>query len=130
MDTTYLNLRRDSVGKEALHVIMGITPDGHKEILDFALFPTESAVNYESMLENLKERGLTGVLLGISDGLQGMEDMIKRVFPAADHQSCWVHLQRNIMRLVRQRDREAIAGELKAVYTAGNIKEAKSQLEK
>lgn len=130
MDATYLNLRRDSVSKEALHVIMGITPDGHKEILDFALFPTESATNYESMLMNLKERGLTGVLLGVSDGLIGMEDMIKRVFPLADHQNCWVHLQRNIMRLVRQKDREAIANELKIVYTASSVKEAELQLEK
>lgn len=130
MDATYLNLRRDSVGKEALHVIMGITPDGHKEILDFALFPTESAANYESMLMDLKERGLTGVLLGISDGLSGMEDMVKRVFPRADHQSCWVHLQRNIMRLVRQKDRETIASELKIVYTASNAEEAQIQLEK
>ncbi len=130
MDATYLNLRRDSVSKEALHVIMGITPDGHKEILDFALFPTESAVNYETMLTNLKERGLTGVLLGISDGLPGMEDMIKRVFPMAEHQSCWVHLARNIMRLVRQKDREVISSELKVVYTASSAEEAKMQLEK
>lgn len=130
MDATYLNLRRDSVSKEALHVIMGITPDGHKEILDFALFPTESAANYETMLMNLKERGLTGILLGISDGLLGMEDMIKRVFPKAEHQSCWVHLVRNIMRLVRQRDREVIASELKVVYTASSVEEAELQLEK
>ena len=130
MDATYLNLRRDSVSKEALHVIMGITPDGHKEILDFALFPTESAANYETMLEDLKKRGLTGVLLGVSDGLNGVEDMIKRVFPVADHQSCWVHLQRNIMRLVRQKDRDVIANELKIVYTSGSAVEAEKALEK
>lgn len=129
MDATYLNLRRDSVGKEALHVILGITPDGHKEILDFALFPTESAANYESMLQGLKERGLNGVLLGISDGLTGMEDMIRRVFEKAEHQSCWVHIQRNIMRLVRERDRARIASELKAVYTASNIEDATKLLE-
>ena len=130
MDATYINLRRDSVSKEALHVIMGITPDGHKEILDFALFPTESAANYENMLIGLKERGLTGVLLGVSDGLSGMEDMINRTFPKAEHQSCWVHLQRNIMRLVRQKDRETIANELKVVYTANNVEEAELELEK
>ena len=130
LDATYLNLRRDSVSKEALHVIMDITPDGHKKILDFALFPTESAANYESMPMNLKERGLTGVLLGVSDGLSGMESMVKRIFPEAEHQSCWVHLQRNIMRLVRQKDRELIANELKNVYTAGSTEEAKLLLEK
>lgn len=126
MNATYLNLRRDSVGKEALHVVMGITPDGHKEVLDFALFPTESATNYESLLMGLKERG--GVLLGISDGLNGMEDMLRRIFPAAEHQSCWVHIQRNIIRLVRQKDREAISADLRLVYTTDSEGGAKKAL--
>ena len=56
--------------------------------------------------------------------------MVKRIFPEAEHQSCWVHLQRNIMRLVRQKDRELIANELKNVYTAGSTEEAKLLLEK
>lgn len=38
-DATYLNVRRDSVAKEALHVILGITVEGTKEVLDYALYP-------------------------------------------------------------------------------------------
>jgi len=41
-DATYLNVRRDSVAKEALHVILGIMLEGNKEVLDYALYPSES----------------------------------------------------------------------------------------
>lgn len=129
MDATYLNLRRDSVGKEALHVILGIAADGRKEVLDARLFPTESVSNYESMLQNLAERGLSGVLLGVSDGLKGMEDMLRRVFPMAEHQSCWVHLARNVMRNVRQKDRNTIMENLKTVYTKDSEAEARRALD-
>ena len=84
MDATYLNVRRDSVAKEPLHVLLGITPDGNREILDYAIYPTEAASNYEEMLENIKKRGVEQVLLFASDGLQGVRDAVKRQFPDAD----------------------------------------------
>ena len=84
MDATYLNVRRDSVAKEPLHVLLGITPDGTREVLDYALYPTESAANYEEMLQNIKSRGVKQVLLFASDGLEGMRDAVKRQFPDAD----------------------------------------------
>lgn len=127
-DATWLNVRRDSVDKEALHVILGITPDGYKEILEYALYPTEAAANYEEMLQNLKERGLKEVLLFVSDGLTGMADALKRQFPKADHQSCWVHLCRNVTRLLREKDRKQILSELKKVYTADDAEAAEKEL--
>lgn len=62
MDVTYLNVRRDSVAKEPLHVLLGITPDGTREVLDYALYPTEAAANYEEMMESIKKRGVKQVL--------------------------------------------------------------------
>ena len=58
LDATWLNVRRDSVSKEAVHFIVGITPEGHKEVLDYAIFPSESSNNYQEMLLDLKQRGL------------------------------------------------------------------------
>ena len=71
-DATYLNLRRDSVAKEALHVILGITLDGHKEVLEYSVYPTESASNYKDLLSRLQTRGLKDVLLFVTDGLSGI----------------------------------------------------------
>ena len=131
MDATYLNVRRDSVAKEPLHVLLGITPEGNREILDYALYPTESAANYEEMLANLKTRGMKQVLLFASDGLQGMRDAVKRQFPGAEHQQCWVHLGRTVSSYIRQKDRKAgaVLGDLKKVYRASDEKKAREELD-
>lgn len=128
-DATFLNVRRDTVDKEAVHVLLGITPDGRKEVLEYALYPTESASNYEEMLADLKQRGLKEVLLFVSDGLTGIRDALLRQFPFAEHQSCWVHICRNLMKLVRVKDRKTILEDLKPVYTAKSSEEASKKLD-
>lgn len=130
IDATYLNVRRDSVAKEPLHVLLGITPEGHREVLDYALYPTESASNYEEMLSNLKERGVKQVLLFVSDGLLGMRDAIKRQFPDSRHQQCWVHLSRTVARHIRNKDRKEVLAHLKQVYQASNADAAQQELER
>ena len=70
-DAMYVHLRRDSVAGEFIHVLLIITPEGHKEILDYAILPSESALNYADMLKSLKIRGLEQVLF-VSDGLVGL----------------------------------------------------------
>ena len=128
MDATYLNVRRDSVAKEPLHVLLGITPDGTREVLDYALYPTESAANYEEMMESLKSRGVKQVLLFASDGLAGMRDAVKRQFPEAEHQQCWVHLSRTVTRYIRNKDRKDVLNDLKSVYRSNSEDEAKKAL--
>lgn len=128
MDATYLNIRRDSVAKEPLHVLLGITPDGTREILDYALYPTESASNYEEMMASIKARGVKQVLLFASDGLEGVRDAVKRQFPEAEHQQCWVHLSRTVCRYIRNKDRKEVLGDLKAVYRADSEDEARQAL--
>lgn len=127
-DATYLNVRRDCVDKEALHILLGITPDGNKEIIDYSLYPTEAADNYTEMLESIRARGVEQVLLFVSDGLSGFRDACKKVFPKAEHQSCWVHLCRNVMKKVRTKDRKDVLGDLKLVYTADTAAQAQENL--
>lgn len=129
MDATFLNVRRDSVAKEPLHVLLGVTPDGNREVLDYALYPTESAYNYEEMLANIKKRGVKQVLMFASDGLEGMREAVQRQFPKARHQQCWVHLSRTVSRNIRNKDRKEILTDLKSVYRANNETEAREALE-
>lgn len=123
-DATYLSVRRDSVAKEALHIIIGITPDGIKEVLDFALFPSESAANYKSMLEHLKGYGLEDVLLFVTDGLKGIRDAVLTVYPKAKYQACWTHLCRNVLKYVRAKDKAVVMEDLKPVYSSKNREDA------
>ena len=129
MDATYLNVRRDSVAKEPLNVLPGITPDGPREVLDYALYPTESAANYEEMMQGIKSRGVKQVLLFASDGLEGMRDAVKRQFPDADYQQCWVHLNRTVCRYIRNKDRKEVLGDLKSVYRANSEEKAREVLQ-
>ena len=127
-DAMYVNLRRDSVAKESIHVLLGITPEGYKEILDYAILPSESALNYADMLKSMKMRGLEQVLLFVSDGLVGLPDAVQNEFPRAKHQSCWVHLMRAVSRLVRPSDRKIVLDALKRVYRQENAALAKQEL--
>ena len=107
---------------------MYVTPEGHKEILDYAILPSESALNYADMLKSLKMRGLEQVLLFVSDGLVGLPDAVQNEFPRAKHQSCWVHLMRAVSRLVRPSDRKIVLDTLKRVYRQENAALAKQEL--
>lgn len=78
-DSTYISVKRGTVGKEALHILIGITISGEKEILSYELFPTESPENYKDMLEDFKKRGLNKVLLFVTDRLKGIKK--KEQFP-------------------------------------------------
>ena len=87
-----------------MHVIIGITEQGYKEVLSFALYPTESASKYREMLQNLKARGLEDVLLFISDELTGLVNAVTDEFALSKHQACWTHILRNVANKVRSKD--------------------------
>ncbi|MBU9675178.1 IS256 family transposase [Planococcus sp. CP5-4] len=120
LDATYIDLKRDTVSKEAVYITIGIREDGSKEVLAYTVAPTESAFVWEEVLLDLKERGVEEVLLFISDGLKGITDRIFAVFPDAQYQACCVHLSRGIRHKVRVTDRKEILDDFKSVYRAEN----------
>ena len=118
LDATYIAVRRDTVSKEAIYIAIGIREDGSKEVLAYTIAPTESAYNWQELLEELKERGVEDVLLFVSDGLKGMADAVFTVFPKAKYQVCLVHVARNIAHKVRVDDRQEICDDFKAIHQA------------
>ena len=118
LDATYIPLKRKTVAKEAIHIAVGIRPDGAKEVLAYAIAPNESTVIWNEILEDLVARGVKDVLLFVTDGLKGMADTIHQVFPKASYQHCCVHVSRNIASKVRVSDRKEICDDFKALYQA------------
>jgi len=118
VDGTYLKMRRDVVEGEVVHVVLGISEEGHKEILGFWITGSngESAINWREIFIELKERGLEDPLLFVGDGLPGLVPAIKEVYPKAEFQFCVLHKVRASLQKVRKRDREAIAYDLKKIY--------------
>jgi len=129
-DATYISVRRDTVSKEALHVLMGINDDGSKEILDYRPFPSESSENYREMLRDIHSRGVEEVLLFISDGLKELRNVFLEEYPQAQHQACWVHLMRSIGRNVRNRDWKDVLGDAKLIHQSKTKKDAQQQLDR
>lgn len=128
-DATYVSIRRDSVQKEAMHTLIGIDEQGHKEVLDYSLFPSESKENYRSLLQSLKSRGLKEVLVFVSDGLTGLQDAVLEEFPKAKHQACWTHIARNVMNRVRASDKLEVGDDLRHIHQAEDTKAALERYE-
>lgn len=129
LDATPMSLRRDTVAKEAVHIALGITPEGYKEILAYTIAPNESIESWKEILHSLKNRGVESVSLFCTDGLNGMPDAIYAVFGKTKIQRCLLHVARNISAKVRVKDRTEVLNDFKKTYTKDNQKEAEKALE-
>ena len=127
LDATYLPLRRETFEREAVYIAIGIKPNGHKEVIDYCIAPSENIEVWTDMLQNMKSRGLKQVELFLSDGVVGMKTALARTYPKAHFQRCLVHVMRNICAKVRVDDREKIMNEFKQIQQQAN-KEAAQML--
>ncbi|MTH55809.1 IS256 family transposase [Bacillus mangrovi] len=128
LDALFVKVRRDTVGKEAVYIVLGITPEGHREVLGFYIGGRESSNGWSEILNNLRERGVEEVLLGVFDGLPGLEDAFLRTFPKADVQRCVVHKVRNTLNHARKKHQPELAQDLKTIYKADTFIEAEAAL--
>lgn len=129
LDGMYIKLRRDTVGSEVIYFVLGVTEEGYREILGFYVGGQESSLGWHDMLLDLYNRGVREVLLGVFDGLPGLEEAFKSVFPKADVQRCVIHKVRNTLNRVRKKDQYEIVEDLKAVYKSFNKQAAFTQFE-
>ncbi len=97
LDAMFIKVRRDTVAKEGVYFALGVDEDGYREILGFYVGGQESASSWSDVLLDLKRRVVGEVLLGIFDGLSGLSDVFRMVFPHADVQRCVVHKVRNTL---------------------------------
>lgn len=113
LDGTYFKLRLQDVDNEVIYMIIGIDEEGKKEVLDFSVGGKESSFGWKEQLYRLRERSVEEALLGVFDGLSGLDDAFKEVFPKADVQRCVIHKLRNTQALVRIKDKEQLSKILK-----------------
>ena len=76
----------------------------------------ESAYVWQEILQHLYQRGVKEVLLGVFDGLPGLEEAFKAVYPKADVRRCVVHKVRNTLSRVRKKDQFEMAEDLKLIH--------------
>ena len=94
----------------AVLVAIGVNQEGFREILGVAEGTKEDTESWRSFLRHLKERGLRGVRLVVSDKCLGLVEALGEFFPEASWQRCVVHFYRNVMTVVpKGRVQEAVA---------------------
>ena len=120
LDATYIPLKRVTYEREAVYIAIGIKPNGHKEVIDYCIAPTENIEIWSEMLKGFKRRGLEQVELFLSDGVVGMKEAICQSYPKAHFQRCLVHVMRNISAKMRVDDRKKALDEFKQIHTQSN----------
>ena len=123
LDATYLNVRvaartgqPGQVTSMAVVVATGIAADGSREILGLDVGDSEDEVFWRGFLTSLKQRGLSGVQLVISDQHAGLVKALKRSFQGAGHQRCRVHFARNLLAHVPKGQQNMVAAVFRTIF--------------
>ena len=107
IDAIHCSIRDNGViRKLAAYVILGIKPEGRKEVLTIQVGENESSKYWLSVLNELKNRGVKDILILCADGLSGMKDAIAAAFPQTEYQRCIVHQVHNTLKYVPDKDRK------------------------
>jgi len=119
VDAVHFSVRDNNVIKKlAAYVILGINDEGHKEVLSIQIGENESSKFWLSTINELKNRGVTDILILCADGLTGMKEAVNVAFPNTEYQRCIVHQVRNTLKYVADKDKKKFATDLKTIYQA------------
>ena len=116
--------------RQCVLVLIGATPEGHKELLGFQAGFRESAQSWRELLLDLKGRGLAvPPKLAVGDGALGFRKALDEVFPGTRRQRCRVHKTANVLnKLPKSRQRNA-KQDLHRIWMAGSRAEAEKALD-
>lgn len=132
LDARYEKVREAGVVVDsAVFVAVGISEQGHREVIGVSVALSEAEVHWRTFLKELQERGLHGVQLIISDDHSGLGAARQATFPGVAWQRCQCHLQRNAAAYVpKQEMRAAVAADLRNIFDAPDRAEADRLLDK
>lgn len=131
IDAIVLKVRSGTVANRPVYVAMGVSMDGHRDVLGMWVGPTggEGAKQWINILTDLKNRGVLDVCIVCCDGLKGLPDAIGAVWPQAIVQTCVVHLVRNSLRYTSTKDWQKITPGLRRIYQAPTREAAEAEFE-
>ena len=130
LDAMYFKVRSNGkIVNKAVYICLGYTLEGYKDILGILVDEAEGAKFWLSICNDLKNRGVKKILIACMDGLKGLPQAIKTVFPTVDIQTCIVHQIRNSIKYIASKDKKAFMKDLKEVYKAPTEDLALAQLD-
>jgi putative transposase len=116
-DGTYFTVIYAQEGcKMPILAVIGIDPEGHRDILAFTVGARENQPAWEDLLADLKNRGVQQVDLWITDGNQAMINAIESQFPTSQRQRCVKHKMENVLSYIPEKQQDLVKPELKALF--------------
>jgi putative transposase len=129
MDALQVKVRDGAhVVNKAVHLAIGVTLAGNKDVLGLWLGQTEGAKLWLQIVTELKNRGVKDIFIACVDGLKGFPEAIESVFPKAQVQLCIVHMVRHSLNFVGYKQRKEVATDLQKIYRAATRDEAELRL--
>jgi len=126
VDALYLKVREDGrVRSRGVMIAAGINESGHREILGLMLGDTESEDSWTEFFLSLKNRGLRGMELLVSDDHSGLVKAVKRHFQGVTWQRCQTHFMRNVLGATPKHMRKEIYQKVRAILDAPDIQTAR-----
>ena len=124
VDARYEKVRVDKrVISQAVLVVMGFTEEGRREILDWRVTDSEKETNWSEMFCGLKDRGLGGVELIVSDAHKGITSAAARHFQGASWQRCQVHFKRELLKKVSYKRSRELRADIKSIFAGDDVEE-------
>jgi putative transposase len=108
-------------------VAIGVAQSGYREILAVSEGAKEDTASWTNFLREMKQRGLKGVELFVSDKCLGLVENLADFFPEAKWQRCVVHFYRNVWTAVPTGKVKEVAAMLKAIHAQEDAKAAKEK---
>ena len=108
-------------------VAIGVDSEGYRRILGVCEGHKEDKAGWSGFLQHLKDRGLTGVQLIISDACIGLVESAAEYYPEANWQRCTVHFYRNVFSHVPSNKVKQVANMLKAIHAQESLPAAQEK---
>jgi transposase-like protein len=108
-------------------VAIGVAQTGYRQILAVSEGAKEDKASWTAFLRELKERGLKGVKLFVSDKCLGLVENLAEFYPEASWQRCVVHFYRNVWTAVPTGKVKEVAAMLKAVHAQEDAQAAREK---
>ena len=117
LDATYCKARVGGrVVSQAVVIATGVSADGRREVLGCAVGDSETEAFWVDFLRGLRDRGLSGVQLVISDSHRGLTNAIAAALAGATWQRCRVHFMRNVLSRVNKGHAEMVAATIRTIF--------------
>jgi len=121
-DALYEKIRiQNKVVSQGVLIVVGVGEDGYREILAVDIANTETKESWSRTFRYLKERGLKGVKLVVSDDHKGLREAITRYFQGTLWQRCQFHFLHNLLDSVAKKDKEKLTDELRGIFDSYDL---------